>query len=153
MTKQKRIVVLGVGNLLKGDDGVGVRVIEALERGGTLPPGVELVDGGTGGPTLMTEFAGADALIIVDAGELGAAPGTVREFALKDVAEASAPRPFSLHDVGVMGLIDLARQAGELPPVVRFVVVQPERFDTGDRLSPAVAAAVDRAAEAVRRAF
>jgi hydrogenase maturation protease len=150
MNDPKRIVILGVGNLLKGDDGVGVRVIEALERGGTLPPGVELVDGGTGGPTLMTEFAGAAALIIVDAGELGAAPGTVREFGLDDVAATNTPRPFSLHDVGVMGMIDLARQVGELPAAVRFVVVQPERFDTGDRLSAAVAGAVERAAEAVR---
>jgi len=150
MNNQKRIVVLGIGNLLKGDDGVGVRVVEALERGEALPPGVALVDGGTGGPTLMTEFAGAAALIIVDAGELGAKPGTVREFGLEEVAETNAPRPFSLHDVGVMGMIDLTRQVGELPPVVRFVVIQPERFDTGDRLSPAVAASVDRAAEAVR---
>jgi len=151
VNNHKRIVVLGVGNLLKGDDGVGVRVIEALERGAALGPGVELVDGGTGGPTLMTEFAGAEALIIVDAAELGAAPGTVREFGLEDVAETVTPRAFSLHDVGVMGLIELARGVGELPEVVRFVVVQPGRFDTGDRLSAAVVGAVEKAAEAVRR--
>jgi hydrogenase maturation protease len=101
----------------------------------------------------VPEFAGADVLVIVDAAELGAATGTVREFGLEEVVETAGRRVFSLHDVGVMGMIELAREVGELPAVVRFVVIQPERFDTGDRLSAAVAGAVERAAEAVRTAI
>jgi len=150
-----RIVIIGVGNLLKGDDGFGVRVIEALD-GENLPEGVECIDGGTGGPTLMIYFEGAEALILIDAVNLGgAAPGTLRTFSLDEVAEVSGrtvhmgSAPFSLHDLGVMPMLDLARKLGSCPPVVRFVGVQPESFDQGDRLTPAVEAAVPDAVKMV----
>ena len=144
-----RIVVIGVGNLLKGDDGFGVRVIEALGRE-NLPAGVECIDGGTGGPTLMVHFQDAEVLILIDAVNLGdAAPGTLRVFSLAEVAEAAGGATFSLHDLGVMAMLDLARKLGSCPPVVRFVGAQPERFDQGDRLTPAVEAAVPQAVKMV----
>jgi hydrogenase maturation protease len=151
LTDQEKIVVLGLGNLLKGDDGVGVRVIEALQSGPELPRGVECIDGGTGGPTLLVYFEEADALIVVDAVNLAAAPGTVRVFALEEIEDADEPARFSLHDVGILPMIELARQLGRCPPVVRIVGVEPERFDLGDRLSPVVAVAVSVAVEVVRR--
>ena len=146
-----RIVILGIGNLLKGDDGVGVRVIEALTLR-DLPPDVELIDGGTGGPTLMVHFDGARALVIVDAVNLDAPPGTVRAFGLQDIrSTADAPAPFSLHDLGILSMLELARRLDRLPKVVRIVGIQPDRFDLGDRLTPAVAAAVPQAVTAVRQ--
>lgn len=143
------IVILGIGNLLMGDDGLGVRVIEALQSRDDLPPGVDLVDGGTGGPTLMVHFEGARALIVIDAVNLNAAPGTVRAFGLEDIEGDAAPMRFSLHELGVMPMLDLARRLDGLPPTVRIIGVQPERFDIGDALTPAVAAAVPRVVELV----
>ena len=148
MSATGRIVVLGIGNLLKGDDGVGVRVIEALEAR-NLPPEVELVDGGAGGLTLLVHFEGARALVIVDAVNLGAPPGTVRAFGLGDIEDAGLPVRFSLHEVGILPMLELARQLGQLPGEVRIIGVQPERFDLGDQLSEAVAAAVPEAVEVV----
>ena len=144
MAETPRIIVLGIGNLLKGDDGVGVRIIEALNRR-ALPEGVECVDGGTGGPTLVTCFEGAAALVIVDAVNLRAPPGTVRAFSLEEVEAGASRAPFSLHEVGILPMLELARELNRLPPVVRIVGVQPQRFDGGDRLSAAVEAAVPEA--------
>ncbi len=143
-----RIVVIGVGNLLKGDDGFGVRVIEALGRE-NLPEGVECIDGGTGGPTLMVHFEGAEALILIDVVNLGGEPGTLRVFSLDEVTETAGGATFSLHDLGVMPMLALARKLGSCPPVVRFIGAQPERFDQGDRLTPAVEAAVPEAVKMV----
>ncbi len=148
MATSGRIVVIGVGNLLKGDDGFGVRVIEAL-GGEDLPEGVECIDGGTGGPTLMVHFEDARALILIDAVDLGAEPGILRTFSLDEVTETQSGTPFSLHDLGVMPMLRLARKLQRCPPVVRFVGVQPERFDQGDRLTPVVKAAVPKAVDMV----
>ena len=79
-----RVVVMGIGNLLKGDDGFGVRVVEALGQC-DLPTDVECIDGGTGGPTLMVHFDEAEVLILIDAADLKSEPGTLRVFSLDDI--------------------------------------------------------------------
>jgi hydrogenase maturation protease len=73
----------------------------------------------------------------------------VRAFSLEEVEQTDGPAPFSLHDVGLDAMLSLARELDELPDAVRIVGIQPERFDQGDRLSPAVEAAVGPAADAV----
>ena len=148
MTANQRIVILGIGNLLRGDDGVGVRVIEELERRGNLPSEVELIDGGTGGPTLMVHFEGARALIIIDAVNLDAEPGTVRVVGLEEIEPDPGGLPLSVHDINILPMLELSRKLDQLPPVVRIIGIQPERFDLGDRLTPAVAAAVPKAVKA-----
>ena len=148
MSANRRIVILGIGNLLKGDDGVGIRVIEALEQR-DLSDGVECIDGGTGGPTLMVHFEGAGALIIVDAVNLDAEPGTVRVFGLDEIEPDPGDLPLSVHDINILPMLELSRKLNQLPPVVRIIGIQPERFDIGDRLTDAVQAAVSTAVEAV----
>ncbi|MGZ5480287.1 MAG: hydrogenase maturation protease, partial [Candidatus Aminicenantales bacterium] len=74
--KPLKTVVLGLGNILLGDEGVGVRVVEELERTGGVP-GVDLVDGGTAGFSLLSFFDGARLVVVVDAADDGAPPGTV----------------------------------------------------------------------------
>lgn len=148
MAKAGTILVLGIGNLLKGDDGVGVRVVEALERQ-RLPRGVECLDGGTGGPSLIAHFEGLRALVIIDAVNLDRPPGSIRAFGLEEIEDAESTARFSLHELGIMPMLELARQIGRLPPVVRIVGVQPERFDRALELSPAVEAAVPKAVEVV----
>jgi hydrogenase maturation protease len=144
MTANRRIVILGIGNLLRGDDGVGVRVIEALEQR-DLPDGVECIDGGTGGPTLMVHFEGARALILIDAVNLDAEPGTIRVFGLEEIEPDPGGLPLSVHDINILPMLELSRKLNQLPPVVRIIGIQPERFDIGDRLSEAVQVAVPKA--------
>ena len=114
-------------------------------------PGVELMDGGTGGLHLVGELAGRQSLAVVDAAELGAAPGTVRLLTGDDLERfVNRPSGWNVHDVGLPDLFAAAALLPEgLPPRRVVVAVQPARFAWSEQPSPAVAAAIP---EAARRA-
>jgi len=142
-----RILVAGVGNVLRGDDGFGPAVIERL---GELPPGAEAVETGIGGVALLQELlAGCGGLVLVDAVDRGAAAGTLFELR-PEVAEAV--HVADVHLANPDRVLSMARTMGALPARVRIVGCQPGEVDElGGRLSPAVAAAVEPAVGAVRR--
>jgi hydrogenase maturation protease len=150
LTRRPGVLVLGLGNILLGDDGVGVRVVQALEAGNArLPPRTRIVDGGTLGLELLPMLAETDSLVIVDAVELGAAHGSIGIY--RGNATRSVPPPASsAHELGVSTLLETARFAGQLPQQVCIVGVQPGSIAAGTELSPAVAAAVPGAATRVR---
>jgi hydrogenase maturation protease len=149
------VVVIGIGNILQRDDGVGVHVARELaaaaERDGPgLPPDVRVVDGGTIGLGLLPLFDGARAAILIDAVELGHAPGSVVVMGEHDIRRTCAALP-SAHEVGLADLLDIGRLAGLLPPSVTVIGVQPGVIATGLALTVEVAAAVERAASLVRQ--
>ncbi len=154
MTAEGCAVVIGVGNILLGDDGVGVRALEALRsqeerEPGTLPAATRLVDGGTLGADLLAEVEGARSLVLIDAVELGQPAGTVsvlRGDAILDVGSASGRCARS----GVCGLLAVARLAGFLPRQVALVGVQVDGTNPGAGLSGHVAAALPRAVAVAR---
>jgi hydrogenase maturation protease len=141
------ILVLGVGNLLLGDEGVGVHAVRELERG-PLPAGVRVVDGGTGGFTLLSLLQEHPTVIFVDATLDGGAPGTVAR--LEPRFASDFPRVLSAHDIGLRDLVESAALLGPLPKMYLFTVsiaaVQPMSLE----LSPAVRSAVPGVAAAVR---
>ena len=140
----KSILVLGLGNPLQGDDGVGCRIAEALARQ-TLPEDVEVMDGGTPGWQLLNLVEGRRRVIIVDAAEMGERPGTIKAFspeALNGIP--SAPR-FSLHRADVAQVLELARGLKFLLPEILFLGVQPGRVAWGSGLSAPVLKAVPQA--------
>ena len=139
--------IIGVGNPLMGDDGVGIALVERLARR-ELPPGVEVVDGGTGGVTLLGLMEGAAGVVLVDAADMGCPGGTVVRLAGEDAALSERPSPLSLHQAGVAGALALGRELGILPRLVLFLV-QGERVAPGQGLSPRVAAALDALADRV----
>ncbi len=146
----RRMLVLGIGNLLLGDDGAGLHVLESLSRDPRLPAGADLVDGGTLSFTLLPLLEDADAWIVVDAARLEAPPGTVRVMQAADMDRFVArPGGMSVHEVSLAELMDMVRLRGDLPRRRAFVAIQPERVDWGERAEPAVQAAIPRAAEAV----
>jgi hydrogenase maturation protease len=144
------LLILGIGNNLLSDEGVGVHVVQHLQARETLPAGVTLMDGGTLSFTLAEPIAQADALIVVDAARLDAAPGTIR------VVEGEAMDAFlrgarnSVHEVSLADLMDMARLTGDLPQRRCLVGIQPESLDWGEAPSAAVAAAIPAAARQVR---
>ena len=152
-----RILVAGVGNVLKGDDGFGVRTLEALTRLGELPPGVSLIESGIGGIHLVQELQqGYDALILLDAMDKGAAPGTLFlvEPVLPDPAEMSdrERRDFfaDVHYATPVRAMTMARAIGVLPPIVRIIGCQPEDAESfGSTMTAPVTGAVARAIEMV----
>lgn len=143
-----RVLVIGVGNPLMSDDGVGQRLLEALAARCAALHGVEFLDAGTLGFMLLPRVEQCDALLAVDAAELGEGPGAVRVFE-GEALDAFAKAPHcSVHELGLRDLLDAARLTGCLPPRRALVGVQPGQLGWGMALSPPVEAALPAAADA-----
>lgn len=139
-------LVIGIGNILLRDEGVGVRVVMELERRVALghlaaPPGTRFVDGGTLGLELLPMLADASALVLVDAVNLGGPPGTVSVLR-GDAIEGTLAGHVSPHQVGVADLVAAARLMGVMPRDSSLVGIQPAAIDIGLDLTPQVEAAV-----------
>lgn len=144
------ILVLGVGNTLMSDDGLGVRLLERLESSAPALPEVEYVDAGTLSFVLLPRIQECGALLILDAAHFGEAPGTVRLLAGTDMDDFLRTARCSVHEVGIRDLLDLARLTDSLPERRAFIGIQPGQVGWGETLSPNVEAAVPTAvAEAV----
>jgi hydrogenase maturation protease len=147
------ILVLGIGNVLLGDDGIGVHVVGTLERLAergvvVLPPDARLVDGGTIGLALLPLVTGARAVVLVDAVDIGRAPGAIEVFD-GEALGGVAPRLTSPLPVGVGDIVAAARLADSAPDAIVLVGVQPGEIAPGIELSASVRAAVPAAVEAV----
>jgi hydrogenase maturation protease len=135
------LLVLGLGNLLCRDDGLGVVVVDGLSRGYSAPSGVRFLDGGTLGLSLLPHLEDAEAAILVDAVATGAPPGTLVRLEGDEVGPAVSAR-LSPHQVGVADLLDAARWRLRLPGRLLLLGAVPETVGLGFGLSPALAAAV-----------
>ncbi len=169
-------LILGLGNPLQGDDGVGCRVVEELfvvrdeaqfaesrpARAKTalrkercvpdyerMPDDVEVMDGGTPGVGLLNFFEGRTRVIIIDAAEMGVAPGEYRRFTPQEVTLTGSRDRFSLHRSGVADALALARELKMQLPEIIFFGVQPASVEWNDQLSPQVQAALPRVIEAI----
>jgi len=139
----KRIRIIGVGNLLMGDDGVGVEVARLLSQH-PLPEGVEVIDGGTGGLSLLPYIEESDGVIFVDAVDAKETPGTVIRLSVEEILSGrDGDIPFSLHEAAVPDLLRLASELGITPRSVLFGV-QVASVTPGIGLSPLVAESLDR---------
>lgn len=145
-----RILIAGVGNVLRGDDGFGVEVAQALTRSCTLPDGVSVFEAGIAGIPLVQELmSGYDALIIADAVDRSGAPGTVYVIE-PDIADPSLLDPAALHSsladahyTEPSKVLVLAKALGVLPPEVFIIGCQPGGYDElGAELSAPVKDAV-----------
>ncbi len=144
------LLILGVGNILLRDEGVGVRLIERLGASpDRLPPDARLVDGGTLGVDLVPLIEEARGLLLVDAIDAGEAPGSVIVLRGRDVEDAFGTH-MSPHQVGVGDLVSVCRLTGALPREVVLVGVQPAEVGVGIELSAPVAAALPEAAATIR---
>ena len=137
----KPTLVIGLGNPLMGDDGVGLVVLEQLAAQTFAPP-VEFVDGGTWGLALLPDVERAGALLLIDAVHGGGAPGTIYALGAQDIPRFLGAK-LSPHQVDVRELLALAELRGALPSDLQVVGVQPASTAYGEGLSPAAAAAVD----------
>lgn len=140
-------LVLGIGNTLLTDEGVGVHAIHYLEQHYSKSPDIEYLDGGTLSFTLAAQLEQAKNLIVIDAAQLNAKPGTVRTFFGADMDTfLNKQTKRSVHEVGLMDLIDIARLTEKLPQKRALIGIQPENIDWGEIPSPDVHAAVPFAA-------
>jgi hydrogenase maturation protease len=141
-----RIVVLGLGNILLRDEGVGVRVVEALAERYAIPAEVEVVDGGTAGMDLLNTLAGCDHLLICNAVRTGAPPASVVKLAAAEVPAAFLTR-FSPHQLGVADVLATLVLTDEAPGAITLIGVVPVDLELGLELSPEVSAVVGQVVE------
>ena len=138
-------LVLGFGNVLLGDDGAGVRLVELLQSGlGT--DAAEFVDGGTLSFSLLNYVEATDSMLVIDAADLNDIPGTIRLFegvAMDEFLQSTRRR--TVHEVGLIDLLDMARLQGCLPNRRALLCIQPQHIDWGESLSVAVQEALPEA--------
>jgi hydrogenase maturation protease len=143
----KEIYVVGFGNLLMSDDGVGIRVAQAMAED-RLPAGVSVVDGGVSSLEVLGPLLAADKVIIVDALTGGGEPGTVYRLTPADLADVQGTEMFSLHDFSLPQTLALLSARAKLPPMVIYGV-EPAAVAMGLELTPAVAVAAARVRELI----
>jgi hydrogenase maturation protease len=143
-------LVLGFGNVLLSDDGAGIQLVERL-RFELGPDAAQFVDGGTLSFSLLSYVESADSMLVIDAADLDSAPGTVRLFegaAMDNFLKSSRRR--SVHEVGLIDLLDMARLRECLPSRRALLCIQPGRIGWCETLSTPVAEAMAEAAREAR---
>ncbi|MCR4399392.1 MAG: HyaD/HybD family hydrogenase maturation endopeptidase [Syntrophomonadaceae bacterium] len=143
------LLVVGIGNLLMRDDGVGIHVIERLKQL-QLPPQVELIDGGTHTYDLVDIFCQADDLIVVDALRAGGEPGTIYRAPLEELGLRPEENLVSLHQMSFVEAINLVHMLGHYPRVVVFGI-EPKEVALSLELSAEVAGKIPRVVELVQQ--
>ncbi len=142
-----RVVVLGVGNILMSDEGVGVHAVTALAERYDFPDSVEIIDGGTSGMDCLDRIADSDLLLIADCmRKSGKLPGDITRIA-DDEINAWFKTKISPHQVGLSDVLAACCFHGISPKKVVLVGVQPESFETSMELTPTVAAVLDQVVE------
>jgi hydrogenase maturation protease len=135
-------LVIGLGNVVLSDDGLGVHAVRRLRERYEIGDGVELVEGGTAGLLLLPYLSDARRVIVVDAIDTGAAPGTLVRLEGEDWATAFAIR-MTPHDVGLADLLGAAQLSGAWPRELVLHGAQPASTHIGTDLTTAVAASLD----------
>ena len=147
----EKTLILGIGNTLLSDEGVGIRMLSYLDRHFPKLPDVTCLDGGTLSFTLAPWIEEADNLIVIDAAELKAAPGTVQVFAGEAMDRFSCKTKRSVHEVSLGDLLAIAHLTGALPGNRILVAIQPQELDWGTNLSNPVKRALPLAADLIIR--
>jgi hydrogenase maturation protease len=142
-----KTVILGVGNVLLSDEGVGIHVVQELMKM-ALPPTVEVIEGGTGGFGLLDIVTEADRLIVIDAVKGDGEPGTIYLFNFKDAPDFPDGYKTSVHQVGILEVVRLAGLIGKTPETT-IIGVEPKSLETGMILSSEVRAKIPRIIELV----
>jgi hydrogenase maturation protease len=141
-------MVVGIGNYILQDEGVGVHVINHL-RELDLPPRVSLVDGGTHSYDLVDFFCQADTVIVIDAIKAGGEPGTLYRAPLEDLGLKADDNCTSLHQMHFIEAVQMVNLLGYHPQIIVYGV-EPQVIDWGMELTPDVAARVPRLAELIK---
>jgi len=140
-------LVLGLGNLVHADDGVGVHAVHCLQKDERVPPGVVLLDGGTQGLALLPYLSGVDRLLVIDAVDVGEQPGTV--IRLEGAALDRLPGKASVHQLGFADLMTALKLLGEPPRETVVIGVQPQSTDWSADLTLPVSTSLPGAVDAV----
>lgn len=146
---KKPTVVLGLGNPLMADEGIGIHLIERLAGSDDEYPDVEFVDAGTGGLSVLHQMEGRHRAIVIDCAFMGERPGTMRRFAPDEVRSTKVLAHQSLHEADLMRVIAMARQLGQAPEQIVIFGIEPERVELEQGLSATLMNRIDEYQSAI----
>ena len=144
-------IVIGIGNPLMADEGVGVRVVERLTGKSAAYPGVAFLDAGTSGMVALHAMAGHRKAVFVDCALMGESPGTIRRFTPEQAASLKKLPGLSLHEGDLFSILELSKRLGECPSEVVIFGIQPDRLEPSQDLSDTLMANLDEYVERVGR--
>jgi hydrogenase maturation protease len=144
---EKRVLVLGLGNLVRSDDGVGVHIALQLMSDPRLPSEVEVIDGGTQGLNLLPTVTEATHIVAIDAVNAGVAPGTILRYEISELD--MLPGSPSVHQIGFADLLEALRWLDKSVQSLVLIGVQPEETGWETKLSPTLEAALPKLIETV----
>jgi len=136
-------VVLGLGNVLMSDEGIGVRIIERLSAESEKFPFVDFIDGGTGGVSVLHHIEGRRKAVIIDCALMGASAGAIKRFLPSEVESVKKLSHQSLHEADILRIIRMAEELNQCPEEVIFFGVEPEHVRAGEELSATLACKMD----------
>ena len=142
ITLPQKIVVVGVGNELLSDEGLGVHVAKALQKM-DIPPEIEVVEGGTDGFALMPIIMETDLLYLIDSIKGGSEPGTIYKFNIKNAPACMDLYKTSVHQIGILEVIRLTSLVGKSPETT-IIGMEPKSISLGMDLSPEIKAKIPR---------
>lgn len=143
-------LVLGIGNTLLSDEGIGVHAIYYLQKNHASMPNVRYIDGGTMSFTLAAEIEQANNLIVIDATQLHDKPGTVKIFVDEEMDRfLGNGNKRSVHEVGLLDLIHISRMTGHFPLRRALIGIQPQKLDWGESPTESVSASIPQVCERV----
>ena len=148
ISQYKHILILGVGNLLLSDEGVGVHVAQKMMTM-DLPPEVQVVEGGTDGFGLVNIIVQADRMILIDAVKGGGQPGSIYRFAIEDCPPYPDLFKTSVHQISILEVINLSSLIGSTPRTT-IIGVEPASIEMGMELSPHVEQKIPKVIEMIQ---
>jgi len=140
---KRATVVLGLGNPLMADEGIGVYLVERLTESAAAYPAVDFVDAGTGGVSILYHIEGRRKAIMIDCALMDEPPGAIRRFTPEEVQSTKVLAHQSLHEADLMRIIAMARQLGQAPDQIVIFGIQPERVEPGLGLSRTLTERID----------
>jgi hydrogenase maturation protease len=141
---KKKIGVIGIGNPLRRDDGIGIVLLERLQKRKKKLPGViEYIDGGTGGLNLLYVLSRYNTILIIDAVDFHGIPGESRMVSLEEIRSLQKPVSLSTHQSDFLNVIRLSKELHEFPYKVYIFAVQPKDVSFGSMLSAEIAQVID----------
>ena len=150
-TAKKDTVVIGLGNILLSDEGIGVHIVRRLLSQQDKFPLVDFIEAGSAGMNLLHILANRKKAVIIDCTKMGEKPGTIRRFSPNDVQSVKKLGQFSLHEADILQVINLSKQLGECPKEIVFFGIEPESPEPGEELSQTLSANLDSYATEIRK--
>lgn len=146
---QKKIGILGIGNLIVGDEGFGVHTVHYLEEHYEFPDNVEIKDGGTAGIYMSPFLEECDPVLVIDVVDIDAEPGSMHYYSSEDVKAGKISTRMSPHQLGLLEILEICKLRDAAPEVLEFYCVVPKTLETSTELSDVVAPRVKEISDIV----